>query len=193
MALARIPNGQDTDSNCTDFTATTTPTPGATNVYSVASTSTPTGSVPSTLSLSIGAVQPNLGTFSPGVAQSYTSTVGATVTTSAATSTLQASDANTGFVSAFSGHLVNGTAVGEPYDLASGLQVDATSTNPSATGGGTYTDLSHTNPATILTYTQPVSNDPVTIGFLQPIGAMDPLRTGSYSKTITVTLSTSTP
>ena len=39
----------------------------------------------------------------------------------------------------------------------------------------------------------PVSNDAVTITFRQPIGANDPLRTGTYSKTLTFTLSTTTP
>jgi predicted deacylase len=43
------------------------------------------------------------------------------------------------------------------------------------------------------TWTAPVSNDPVTIGFKQHIAASDPLRTGSYSKTLTFTLSTTNP
>ena len=43
------------------------------------------------------------------------------------------------------------------------------------------------------TWVAPVSNDPVTIGFKQSIGANDALRTGSYSKTLTFTLSTTTP
>jgi hypothetical protein len=43
------------------------------------------------------------------------------------------------------------------------------------------------------TWTAPVSNDPVTIGFKQHIGATDALRTGTYSKTLTFTLSTTTP
>ncbi len=43
------------------------------------------------------------------------------------------------------------------------------------------------------TWTAPVSNDPVTITFKQHIGASDALRTGSYSKTLTFTLSTTTP
>ena len=43
------------------------------------------------------------------------------------------------------------------------------------------------------TWTQPVSNDPVTIAFKQHIGATEPLRTGAYSKTLTFTLSTTTP
>jgi glyoxylase-like metal-dependent hydrolase (beta-lactamase superfamily II) len=39
----------------------------------------------------------------------------------------------------------------------------------------------------------PVSNDLVTIAFSQHIGANEPLRTGTYSKTLTFTLSTTTP
>ena len=42
-------------------------------------------------------------------------------------------------------------------------------------------------------WTAPVSNDPVTITFRQHIGAGDALRTGAYSKTLTFTLSTTTP
>ena len=43
------------------------------------------------------------------------------------------------------------------------------------------------------TWTAPVSNDPVTIAFKQHIDATDALRTGAYSKTLTFTLSTTTP
>jgi hypothetical protein len=42
-------------------------------------------------------------------------------------------------------------------------------------------------------WTAPVSNDPVTIAFKQHVGATDALRTGAYSKTLTFTLSTTTP
>ena len=42
-------------------------------------------------------------------------------------------------------------------------------------------------------WTAPVSNDPVTITFKQHIDAGDALRTGAYSKTLTFTLSTTTP
>ena len=38
-----------------------------------------------------------------------------------------------------------------------------------------------------------MSNDPVPITFKQHIGARDPLRTGSYSRTLTFTLSTTNP
>ena len=39
----------------------------------------------------------------------------------------------------------------------------------------------------------PTSNEAVTVDFKQSIGANDALRTGSYSKTLTFTLSTTTP
>jgi hypothetical protein len=42
-------------------------------------------------------------------------------------------------------------------------------------------------------WTGPVSNDPVAIAFAQHIGANDALRTGSYTGTVTFTLSTTTP
>ena len=42
-------------------------------------------------------------------------------------------------------------------------------------------------------WTGPVSNDAFAIGFKQSIGANDPLRTGSYSASVTFTLSTTTP
>jgi hypothetical protein len=42
-------------------------------------------------------------------------------------------------------------------------------------------------------WTAPTSNESVTIGFKQHIGATDALRTGSYSRTLTFTLSTTTP
>ena len=43
------------------------------------------------------------------------------------------------------------------------------------------------------TYSAPVSNDVATIAFTQHIGANDALRTGTYAKTLTFTLSTTTP
>jgi hypothetical protein len=42
-------------------------------------------------------------------------------------------------------------------------------------------------------WSAPASHDPVTIGFTQHVGANDALRTGSYSGTVTFTLSTTTP
>ena len=43
------------------------------------------------------------------------------------------------------------------------------------------------------TWNAPVSNDVVTLGFKQPIGANDALRSGSYSRVLTFTLSTTNP
>ena len=49
-------------------------------------------------------------------------------------------------------------------------------------------------PLPLLTYSGPTAGaDPVTLGFRQSIGATDVLRAGSYSKTLTFTLSTTTP
>ena len=48
-------------------------------------------------------------------------------------------------------------------------------------------------PTPLLSWSGPVSNDAVTLDFKQSIGAGDALRTGSYSKTLTLTLSTTTP
>ena len=64
------------------------------------------------------------------------------------------------------GHLANGA-----FSLAQPLQVAMT---PAAWNG-------------------PVSNATVAVSFRQPIGATDPLRTGTYTKTLTFTLSTSSP
>ncbi len=43
------------------------------------------------------------------------------------------------------------------------------------------------------TWSGPVSNDVLTLGFTQPIGAGDALRTGTYATTLTFTLSTTSP
>jgi hypothetical protein len=42
-------------------------------------------------------------------------------------------------------------------------------------------------------WTAPTSNEDVTVTFKQAIGANDALRTGTYSRTLTFTLSTTTP
>jgi Asp-tRNA(Asn)/Glu-tRNA(Gln) amidotransferase A subunit family amidase len=45
----------------------------------------------------------------------------------------------------------------------------------------------------VKTWSTPVSNDVVTVTFSQAISATEPLRTGAYAKTLTYTLSTTTP
>ena len=80
------------------------------------------------------------------------------------------------------GHLVNGA-----FSLPQALQAKA----PAGRHGRGVRPWR--TPLTLLTWAGPVSNDPVTIDFKQRIGANDALRTGSYSKTLTFTLSTTNP
>jgi hypothetical protein len=95
--------------------------------------------------------------------------------------TLSVSDADT----VNPGKLVNGA-----FALASPLTVRAASasqTNPA------YVPVAGT-PTTLLSYAAPTfGSEPVTLGFRQAIGANDQLRAGSYSKTLTFTLATTTP
>jgi hypothetical protein len=114
------------------------------------------GSVPATLSLTLGA-SAGFGPFLPGKDAEYTASTSANVISTAGDATLGVSDP---------GHLTNGA-----FALSDPLRVEFSKAN----------------------WTAPVSNDPVTITFRQHIGATQPLRTGTYSKTLTFTLSTTTP
>jgi hypothetical protein len=79
------------------------------------------------------------------------------------------------------GKLVNGAFV-----MPKALEINA--------NGGAYAPVGGTaGPTTLRTYGGPVSNHAVTLGFKQSIGATDALRTGTYSKTLTFTLSTTSP
>jgi hypothetical protein len=119
------------------------------------------GSVPATLSLTLGAPA-SFGAFTAGKADVYTATTTATVTSSAGDAALSVADPSTDH----SGYLVNGA-----FALAQPLQ-----------GLGT-----------VKIYPAPVSNDVAPVTFKQAIGVNDALRTGAYSKTLTFTLSTTTP
>ena len=79
------------------------------------------------------------------------------------------------------GHLVNGT-----FFLPQALQARANAGSFAAVG-------SSAAPTSLLTFDQPVSNASVALEFKQSIGATDALRTGSYAKPLTFTLSTTTP
>ncbi|HEY6891559.1 MAG TPA: M64 family metallopeptidase [Solirubrobacter sp.] len=135
------------------------------------------GTVPATLSLSLGATPPTFGAFTPGLAKDYTASMSADVITSAGDAALSVADPST----QSPGKLVNGT-----FSLPTPLMINASS--PSGTGGALGMI-----PSTLLTYGGPVSHDPVTVNFKQTIGANDALRTGAYAKTLTFTLSTTTP
>jgi beta-glucosidase len=140
------------------------------------------GSVPATLALSLGATPATFGAFTPGVAQDYTASTTADVLSTAGDATLSVSDPDT----AHPGHLVNGA-----FALPSALQASASS--PAGAGSAPANVGGASSPTTLLTYAGPVSHDPVAVTFRQHIGANDPLRTGSYSKTLTFTLSTTNP
>jgi Protein of unknown function (DUF1593) len=140
------------------------------------------GTVPATLSLTLGAA-PSFGAFTPGVAKDYTANMTANVISTAGDATLSVADGS----ATAPGHLVNGT-----FSLPSVLQAKASS--PAGAGAASFADVGgSTAPTSLLTYTGPVSNDPVAVSFNQHISAGDALRTGSYTKTLTFTLSTTAP
>ncbi len=134
------------------------------------------GTVPATLALTLGSPAA-FGPFTPGVAQTYTASTSANVISTAGDATLSVADPS----ATATGHLVNGG-----FSLPSPLNAQAK--------GGAYAPVGGSaNPTTLTTWSGPVSNDPVAIGFQQAIGANDALRTGTYAKTLTFTLSTTSP
>jgi hypothetical protein len=137
------------------------------------------GTVPATLSLTLGNPA-SFGPFIPGVAQDYSASTTANVISTAGDAALSVTDPST----TAPGHLVNGS-----FSLPQPLQVRARN--------ATYPDAAFApldgSPLGLLSYPAPISNDMVTVDFKQSIGANDALRTGSYSKTLTYTLSTTNP
>ncbi len=127
--------------------------------------------VPATLSLTLGAA-PGFGTFLPGIAKDYLAGTTANVISTAGDTLLTVADPSP----LATGHLVNGT-IALPQTLeAGGLPV-----------GGSA------SPTPLRAWSGPVSNAVVPVAFRQPLAANDALRTGAYSKTLTYTLSTTTP
>jgi hypothetical protein len=117
------------------------------------------------------------GPFTPGVGASYDASTTAGVISSAGDATLSVADPSANAT----GRLVNGA-----FALAQPVQARANT--------GTFADVGGSAaPTALLSYSGPVSNDTVTLGFRQAIGSNEPLRTGTYSKTLTFTLSTTTP
>ena len=135
--------------------------------------------VPATLSLTLGAPA-SFGAFTPGVAKDYTATTTANVISTAGDATLSVTDPS----SNAPGRLVNGA-----FSLPTALKAVGTSPASTSAGAGTVSGA----PLTLTTWSAPVSNDPVQVLFTQSIGANDALRTGTYAKTLTFTLSTTTP
>jgi hypothetical protein len=139
------------------------------------------GAVPATLSLSLG-IPATFGAFTPGIAKTYTGGTNATVITTAGDATLSVSDPSANAT----GRLVNGT-----FSLAQTLQAKATS--PLGAGSALKPVGGSASPTSVLTYSGPASLDTVALTFSQDVGANEALRTGSYSKSLTFTLSTTTP
>ena len=133
------------------------------------------GTVPNVLSLTLGTA-PSFGLFTPSVARDYTAALAATVTSTAGDAALTVFDPSGASI----GRLVHTSGA---FSLAQPLFVRA--------GTGPFGALS--TPQTLKGYGAPVSNDAVTVDFRQSIGANEPLRSGSYSKTLTFALSTTTP
>jgi hypothetical protein len=140
------------------------------------------GTVPATLALTLG-TPATFGPFAPGIARNYDATTTANVISTAGSATLSIADPS----STATGRLVNGT-----FSLPTPVQARATS--PAGTTAGPLANVGGSaSPTTLLTYPGPVSNDAVSLAFRQSIGANDALRTGTYSKTLTLTLSTTEP
>ena len=133
------------------------------------------GTVPATLALTMG-TPATFGAFVPGKAADYTASTSATVISTAGDAALSVSDPST----TNTGKLVNGT-----FSLPQTLQ-SAVGTAFAPVGGSSA-------PTLLKSWTAPTSNEAVTISFKQSIGANDALRTGTYAKTLTFTLSTTTP
>jgi PKD repeat protein len=139
------------------------------------------GVVPATLALSLGSAAA-FGPFVPAVERAYTASTSANVISTAGDALLSVADPS----ATATGRLVNG-----PYALAQPLEAMASSTGGVGAAFAPLRDDS--SPLSLLTYDGPISNDAVTVAFRQSIGAAEGLRTGTYSKTLVFTLSTTSP
>jgi hypothetical protein len=138
--------------------------------------------VPSVLSLTLG-TPASFGAFQPSVSQDYTASTTANVLATTGDAALSVFDAAT----TATGHLVNGD-----YVLPSALQAKATSSV--GTPAGAFADVGGaSNPTSLLSYPGAANDRTVTLSFLQHVGSTDALRAGRYSKTLTFSLSTTTP
>jgi sugar phosphate isomerase/epimerase len=141
------------------------------------------GTVPSVMMLSIPSAGASFGMFMPTLTRNYETAMAAVVTTTTGDAALSVSDPST----SFPGHLVNGAfALPQPINARAINASNPTQAfAPLAEATGTPTQL--------LTWDGPINQQPVTLGFRQGIGSGDVLRSGTYSKTLTFTLSTTAP
>jgi plastocyanin len=133
------------------------------------------GTVPLAMGIEIGGPV-SFGAFQPGVTQVYEAGTTLTATSSTPASALSAHDAS----SVATGHLVNGSAA-----LPQPLQVGA---------GGPFAPLGgSSSPILLRSWTTPLAKEQVQVQFRQPIAETDRLLAGDYGKTVTFTLSATTP
>jgi hypothetical protein len=142
------------------------------------------GEVPFTQTLTSYCTEVNLGHFIPAEAKTYTNTCNVTATDTDAASRLTAEDAS----ATDTGHLVQGI-----YELPDPLEVQAAAEERGITTGAQTLATSLGHPQTLLNFAEPFADNLLTVKFTQKIGKKDPLHTGVYAKTITLTLSTTTP
>ena len=142
------------------------------------------GNVQSVMQLAIPNTSGTFGTFVPGVGTNYNTALPATVTTTTGDAALSVTDTS----STAPGHLVNGA-----FSLASALQARAVGLGDSPLPA--FAPLSETAGAPLLlrNWSGPVTSAPLTLDLRQAVGATEALRAGTYSKSLTFTLSTTTP
>ena len=133
--------------------------------------------MPATLALTLG-TPASFGAFTPGSTQDYTASTTANVISTAGDAALSVSDPST----------VN---PGPPGQRRLRAAAAAAGQGPHGHQPGRRARAAPRR--TLLTWAAPVSNDAVTVDFAQRINAVDALRTGAYAKTLTFTLSTTTP
>jgi hypothetical protein len=139
----------------------------------------------------------NLGKFDAGLAekQKHEGECSVVATSTAAESQLTAEDQAT---SNHEGHLVHydSHAANREFYLYEPLEADAVDHEtgnvfPGPGTGAPFAPL--TSKVTLLSWADPINLDPVTVTFRQYILEHERLNTGTYSKVITLTLSTTTP
>jgi sugar phosphate isomerase/epimerase len=141
------------------------------------------GNVPSVLQLAIPNTSGTFGTFVPGIGTNYNTALAATVTTTTGDAALTVSDAS----ATAPGHLVNGT-----FSLASALQARAVGLGDTPPAFAPLAETAGT-PLSLKTWSGPTTAAPLTVDLRQAIGASEALRAGTYSKSLTFTLSTTAP
>lgn len=155
------------------------------------------GEVPQTTTLVSGCTDVNLGKFVPGAVgkgefpplvagHSYENFCGVEVTSTGEKTSLTAAD----LTGIDTGKLTQKPL--HPYSLAFPL---VTGMPPTVTtGGGTPTEGGAlVAPVKLMTWAAPVTKDTGLVVFRQAIGEKEPLHTGVYAKTITLTLEQTTP